>query len=64
MRELTNAIINPSTLTAKQKERIRKEYAMAKVRVVYGGFPGYCDDIMLINDLEAKYGKDFFEKGE
>ncbi len=61
---MTDPIIDPSTLTEQQREAIKKKYAMAKVRVACGGFPGYYDDIVLINDLEEKYGKSMFEKGK
>lgn len=60
---MTTPIIDPASLSDKQRESIRKKYHMAKVRVAMG-FPNYEDDIMLISELESKYGTSMFEKGD
>lgn len=60
---MPNPIINPFSLTEEQREAIRMNYHMAKVRIAVG-YPNYEDDIILISDLEKKYGKSMFEKGE
>ncbi len=59
---MTKPVINPSSLTEEQREKIRKRYHKALIKIGLGYDP-FDKDFILICDLEKKYGKDFFEKG-